>query len=172
MRDVRYPEKPQITITNRGETEIAYNGLKLYFRTSARGNPIYKKIEKIDTDLEGRIVTENLGRTYAELQDTQRERNLNITHDREDLLGMIEQMAYWYDESDFNVLEEILDKKLKGSPRYGKEEPVTYRSPTNRINKEEQRKQFIDVWRIVFRDNCTPEQAARKLGYDPDDFRN
>ena len=30
-----------------------------------------------------------------------------------------------------------------------------------------QREQFCEVWRLVLRDNITPEQAAMRLGYDP-----
>jgi len=30
-----------------------------------------------------------------------------------------------------------------------------------------QREQFREVWKLVLRDNITPEQAAMRLGYDP-----
>jgi hypothetical protein len=30
-----------------------------------------------------------------------------------------------------------------------------------------QREQFREVWKMVLRDNITPEQAAARLGYDP-----
>jgi hypothetical protein len=33
-----------------------------------------------------------------------------------------------------------------------------------------QREQFREVWRLVLRDNITPEQAAMSLGYDPYNF--
>ncbi len=172
MRDVRYPEKPHINYSSNGETEIAYNGIKLHFRTSAKGNPICEKVEKIDRNLEGRIVTEFLGQTQEDWRDTNDDFNMNIPREKEHLLNLIEDLAYWYDEPSFAVLEKLLDTKLRGSPQYQSE---TYRLPQNMPNQKTdniRRKQFRDVWAVVFRDNCTPAQAAQKLGYNPDEFRD
>lgn len=40
----------------------------------------------------------------------------------------------------------------------------------NGFSNEQSRDNFRKVWRIVFRDNLTPDQAARRLGYDDHDW--
>ena len=173
-KQLKYPDIPHISYNSHGKTEIAYNGISLHFRTSAKGNPIFERAYKIDITLEGRIITETLGKTPEEIADSRKERNLNIINDREDLLDMIEELADWYDENTFKVLEDLLYNKLNKIQAHT---PKTTTYLTNSEARYQQirnknREMFRNVWAIVFRDNCTPSEAARKLGYNPEDYKD
>ena len=166
MKDVRYPEYPQVSIDG-PNLSIEYNGLKINIEPTPNSSSQRVEISRLEKDLTGEVEVKEF-----ELRDNERASlqkiNLKYNRARQYFLDVVKKHAYWVDDSSAKRLDNLLAKHL--CPDYTEEPAVQARGPMNNFEKERQRQEFCNVWKLVFSRNITPTQAAKILGYDPDDY--
>jgi len=178
MGYMKRPETPNISQSNKA-LEIAYNGVRISFRKSSKGNAIYEGMNAIDETLEGRLVEVDFkirGPDHetrkAEEKRLYRPRNMALPEDRRELMDLVMQYATWFTIGAAQTLNDLLkEHSTEDSRKKRKSEPAPARAGSlTKQYLEQERKEFCSVWRLVFRDNITPYEAALKLGYDPREY--
>ncbi len=178
MVDIRYPETPHIESRGKDVT-IAYNGVKIHLRRAPTGNTFYTDMTKIERTLDGKVEEDLFeegqlsflpGPTGAPLKPPiSKKRNIYQPEARQEVIQMVREYAHWFDDETAGKLEDLLKRQSR---------PEMQRQPTQAMDGGNPHKTFHDmqkkmnreVYSLMFRRNISPREAARRLGYDPNEF--
>jgi hypothetical protein len=172
MGHMKRPETPHISETA-GGIEITYNGVGLQFRISVRGNAIYERMIAIDETIEGYLVEAELPFMHTdEAEWVFKERNIALPEQREELMEIIREYAYWFTPEAEQRLEGLMNEHCSEAAREKRRQrqnsaPAAMPKDTYR---DQQSREFRDVWRMVLSKNISPREAALHLGYDPREY--
>jgi hypothetical protein len=164
MGYTKRPETPNVT-EDRSGIDIAYNGVRLRFRKSMKGNAIYEGMICIDETLEGRLVEKRFNVLKRDKDNFYKERNIALPEERRDVLDLIRKYAEWFTLEAEDVLDGLLLRYSTESCRAIRDQPspgVNAGNP-NQAYRDAQRKRFNDIWAIVLSYNVSPEEAEAIL---------
>ncbi|MFH1064639.1 MAG: hypothetical protein V1729_06150 [Candidatus Woesearchaeota archaeon] len=173
--EIRYPETPSIRTGNKIDTEIDYNGVRIYI-----GNVSFTKKRKrrnahtVDmTLLEYDVFKQEVHKCDVPLTQKQADRlnriDLNNSPDRTYLIKTVREYAPWFNNDTEERLEQLILSAI-GKENKKAAEVNDYRSDLMKDHREEQeRARFCTLWKLILSHNITQEEAEemlRKGNYD------